>query len=44
MNKSFIMLGYDKWSSCLKHYVFKDKDENTKTSLSRCMGGWIATF
>ncbi len=38
------MFGYEKWSSCLKHYVFKDKDGKTKTSFSRCMGGWIATL
>ncbi len=38
------MLGFEKWSSCLKHYVFKDKDGKTKTSFSRCMGGWIATL
>jgi len=38
------MFGYEKWSSCLKHYVFKDKDGKTKTSFSRCMGGSIATL
>jgi hypothetical protein len=38
------MFGYEKWSSCLKHYVFKDKDGRTKISFSICMRGWIATL